>query len=210
MISESLKILSVLSLLASSAFAEPHLRPDKEYQKVWCDKAGGVTEVILDDMARVDCLTEEYAIEFDFGPKWAESIGQALYYGIKTGKRPGVVLIMEKDSDLKYFGRLSAVAEKHNIKVWITKPKEVRQLWLSPRTYNILCASSNAMAWMFIKEDSPFGKNIVDRSASCGVVAGHFFRGGEPWQSYSYLCDQKERFHEPWYRTKPIHTHAKI
>ena len=36
-----------------------------------------------------------YAVEFDFAEKWAEAVGQALYYALKTGKKPAVVLIME-------------------------------------------------------------------------------------------------------------------
>lgn len=59
-------------------------------------------------------------IEFDFAPKWAESIGQALYYGLMTGKQPGVELIMEKEGDGRYLERLNALADGHNIKVWIT------------------------------------------------------------------------------------------
>jgi len=31
----------------------------------------------------------EEAIEIDFAEKWAESIGQSLYYSIQTGRRTG-------------------------------------------------------------------------------------------------------------------------
>lgn len=79
-----------------------------------------MTEYRLDDGTRVDCLTDEFAIEFDFALKWAESVGQALYYSLKTGKQPGVVLIMENDGDDRYFDRLNALAVKYNIKVWMT------------------------------------------------------------------------------------------
>ena len=74
---------------------------------------------------RVDCLTKDYAIEFDFGSKWAESIGQALYYSIQTGKKPGIVLILEKESDIKYWVRLNTVIEHSdlNIKTLTMAPK---------------------------------------------------------------------------------------
>lgn len=75
-------------------------------------------EYTLDDGARVDCLTDEYAIEFDFAPKWAESIGQALYYAEKTGKKPGVVLILEKAGEERFLKRLETVAKTHGITVW--------------------------------------------------------------------------------------------
>jgi len=68
----------------------------KPYQEKWCTEHGGQVEVVLPDRTRCDCLTETHAIEFDFGKKWAEAIGQALYYAIQTGKKPGIVLILEK------------------------------------------------------------------------------------------------------------------
>ena len=97
-----------------------HIKPEKYYQELWCKEHNGISEFVLDDKARVDCLTKDYAVEFDFAPKWAESIGQALYYGIKTNKPPAVVLILEnKEKDLKYLKRLKTVAEKFNIKVFV-------------------------------------------------------------------------------------------
>lgn len=107
-------------LLPSFAFAGEHLHLEKEYQAAWCTQ--GVMEYVLDDKARVDCLTEEYAIEFDFGPKWAEAIGQALYYGIKTERKPGVVLILEKEGDERYLKRLQVVSEKFDLRVWLVTP----------------------------------------------------------------------------------------
>jgi hypothetical protein len=116
-------IVWMLLLLVSPVFAA-HDHLEKEYQEVWCAKAGGVTEVVLNDNARVDCETDEYAIEFDFASKWAESIGQALYYGIKTGKKPGVVLIEEK-KDQRFRDRLKIVSNKYKIHVWIMTPDEL-------------------------------------------------------------------------------------
>lgn len=104
-----------------------HLYKEKLYQDAWCAAYSGQTEYKLDDNARVDCLTEEYAIEFDFAPKWGESIGQELYYGIKTGKTTGVVLIMEdEDNEGQFFTRLKTVADKYKIKVWKMTPDELK------------------------------------------------------------------------------------
>ena len=84
-----------------------HLYKESVYQQAWCDKRGGVMEYELNDKTRVDCLTDKYAVELDFAPKWAECIGQALYYGKMTGKQPACVLIMERgEKDLKYLRRL--------------------------------------------------------------------------------------------------------
>ncbi len=83
-------------MLVLPAFAA-HQHKEKEYQDAWWAQQKGTVEYVLDDKARVDCLTSEYAVEFDFAPTWAESIGQALYYATKTGKKPGVVWIFEED-----------------------------------------------------------------------------------------------------------------
>jgi len=82
------------------------------------------SEVILPDKTRCDCLTEKHAIEFDFGAKWAESIGQVLYYSIQTGKRAGVVLILEKPDDYKYWIRLNRVIDHFGLAIdtWKTGP----------------------------------------------------------------------------------------
>lgn len=99
---------------------------EKEYQNQWCKTNNGKTEVRLQDKTRIDCLTDKYAIEFDFANKWAESIGQALYYASSTGKEAGIVLIIENpEKDLKYLKRLKNVTKKYNIKVWTITPEDV-------------------------------------------------------------------------------------
>lgn len=106
-------------LLATVANAK-HLHPEKYYQNKWCAEQGGQTEVVLEDKTRVDCLTDTHAIEVDFAPKWAEGIGQALYYAEKIYRRPGVLLIMENETDARYLERLNAVADEYLIEVWST------------------------------------------------------------------------------------------
>lgn len=91
---------------------------EKYYQTKMCDALGGKMEVVLEDKARIDCLTTEYAIEVDFAKKWAEGIGQALYYGQMSGKKPAVGLIAGA-GDEKFISRLNVVAKTHNIKVII-------------------------------------------------------------------------------------------
>lgn len=81
-------------------------------------------ECVLADMTRADCVTEEYAVEFDFGSKWAEAIGQSLYYSLQTGKKAGVVLIIESKKDYKYWIRLNTTIDQHHlpIKTWKVTP----------------------------------------------------------------------------------------
>jgi len=68
---------------------------ESHYQDLWCP---GEIEVTLSDGSRVDCLTNNEAIEVDFSSKWAESIGQALLYAKLTGKSPAVLLIINSSS----------------------------------------------------------------------------------------------------------------
>ena len=79
---------------------------ESDYVKAYCN---GAIEYRLPDKTRVDCLTDEYAIEFDWAKKWAESIGQSLYYAKMTGKKPAVAIIIKSDSDRKYIERIKTV-----------------------------------------------------------------------------------------------------
>lgn len=107
-------LLCFLSVLPASA---RRMCPERVYQEYWCGMKEGVTEYELPDKTRVDCLLPDLAVEFDFANKWAECIGQALYYGQRTGKTPACVLIMERgEKDLKYLKRLRyAVYNKKKI-----------------------------------------------------------------------------------------------
>ncbi len=102
------QLIFIAILFITSIPAEAkHLYKESVYQQIWCEKRGGVMEYELPDKTRVDCLTDKYAVELDFAPKWAECIGQALHYGKMTGKQPACVLIMERgEKDLKYLRRL--------------------------------------------------------------------------------------------------------
>lgn len=114
-------ILIIIFIFSFAPVASAHQYPEKYYQEQWCDKWHGKQEYKLKDNTRVDCLTKNYAVEFDFAPKWAESIGQSLYYSKMTNKKPAVILIIEKPSDWKYYHRLNKIAHDHNITVWYMK-----------------------------------------------------------------------------------------
>lgn len=85
---------------------EAHKYKEADYVNAYCK---GIVEYKLPDKTRVDCLTDEYAIEFDWAKKWAESIGQSLYYAKKTGKKPAVAIIMKSPADEKYIRRIEEV-----------------------------------------------------------------------------------------------------
>tara|TARA_Y100001973_G_C5145426_1_gene305177 strand:- start:131 stop:601 length:471 start_codon:yes stop_codon:yes gene_type:complete len=60
----------------------------------------------LDDGTRVDLLFPEQACEIDWANKWAEGVGQSIYYGLKTRKAPLVILLAKKDGWEKYRDRV--------------------------------------------------------------------------------------------------------
>ncbi len=49
----------------------------------------------------------EYAVETEFAHKWAESVGQCLYYSKITGKKPAVAIILKKPTDYRYIRRIN-------------------------------------------------------------------------------------------------------
>jgi len=119
-----LKYLILLAIiLTTNTASAKNLHYEKWYQERWC--AGkGQTEVVLIDKTRCDCLTDTHAVEFDFGKKWAEAIGQSLYYSLQTGKRAGVALILESNKDLKYWIRLNSTIQHFNLPIdtWQIRP----------------------------------------------------------------------------------------
>ena len=94
---------------------------ERDYQKIFCKNLNGKIEYRLIDKTRIDCLTSKYAIEIDYGKKWAESIGQSLYYSYMSNKKPGIGIIVDINSrkDKRYLKRLYKVTSKLNIKVFI-------------------------------------------------------------------------------------------
>jgi hypothetical protein len=94
-------------------------------------KYKAVTEYRLPDAARVDLLTDTEAIEVDYAKKWAEAVGQSLYYGLATGKKPAIILLTrDTPRDRMAVFRCKAVCEKYAIHLYIesldppTTPKE--------------------------------------------------------------------------------------
>ena len=92
--------------------------PESAYKKAWCTQNKGIQEYINFDKTRVDCLTSNHAVELDFAPKWAQSVGQALHYQHATGKKAKVVLIIENpQKDLIYLTRVQSLAKTYNFEV---------------------------------------------------------------------------------------------
>ncbi len=100
-------------------FSATSFAAEKEiwYQKVWCEGKNGKVEYKLKDGRRVDCLTKTHAIEMDFASKWPEAIGQSLDYSMLTGKKAGIVLILNKNSELEHWRRLKLVIKHYKLPI---------------------------------------------------------------------------------------------
>lgn len=109
-----IRILLIL-MFCTTAFAGER----EEVQRL-AHKYNAQVEVRLWDRTRVDMINDKYAIEVDWAHKWAEGIGQSLYYAEVTGKKPALILLC---SDLKKSGffiyRAQTVCAKHGIKLYV-------------------------------------------------------------------------------------------
>ncbi len=112
----------ILQLLILPCYAAK-LYKEAEYNKRYCFLVGGITEYKNEDLTRVDCLTKNNAIELDFAEKWAEGVGQALYYEQMTGKKGKVVLILENPNvEIKYFERVKKLSKIYNFEAEYITP----------------------------------------------------------------------------------------
>jgi len=118
---------ALVTALPDHSAHSKNLYKESEYQRLWCSRAGGRAEYVLPDRTRVDCLTDEYAVEVDFAPKWAEAIGQALYYASVTGKTPAVLLIIESPTDARYLLRLERVSTTTKFHIMTITPAYLRE-----------------------------------------------------------------------------------
>ena len=109
-------ILIVIFLCPSLVLAKRE-HPEKWYQEQWCKAHNGQVEITMPDGTRCDCVTDTHAIEFDFGSKWAEAIGQSAYYSLQTEKIAGIVLILETIKDRKFWIRMNTTIEHFNLPI---------------------------------------------------------------------------------------------
>lgn len=118
----TLLLISLPFLLVDSVLARANKQPKEHwYQEVWCKGMGGKVEYKLKDARRVDCLTSTHAIEVEFARKWAESIGQSLDYSMLTGKKAGIVLVLQRESERLYWQRLKHVISHYALPITIWK-----------------------------------------------------------------------------------------
>lgn len=120
-----LVLLWMLIALLIGLHAEPasaaKKHPERWYQAAWCTE--GQMEYRLPDATRVDCLTATHAVEVDFANKWYQGYTQARWYALHTGRRAALLLIIERESDLRHLYRARRLATETGdpIDIWMIR-----------------------------------------------------------------------------------------
>lgn len=96
------------------------------YEKMLAPKYKARTEVRLPDGARCDLVNENYAIEIDWAHKWAESIGQSLYYAEILKKKPGIILLISSPKDKVFIKRCQTVCRLYAITLYLENISKIK------------------------------------------------------------------------------------
>jgi len=113
----------IQALLLLLLFAPPSNELD------WCrhlaPKYGAEVEVRLEDGTRCDLVTKTEAIECDWAQdKWAEAIGQSLFYAIKLKKKPAIILLVkDPEHDQRYVDRCKTVCDRYGIRLYVEQTR---------------------------------------------------------------------------------------
>lgn len=117
------KIIIVLLLIALAIILMSQTQTTRQkevyYQNKFAEIIHGATNVRLYDKTEVDIINDTFAIEVDFSEKWAESIGQSLFYAEMTNHKAGVLLVVNSNLDERFIKRLMTVAVRKDITVWL-------------------------------------------------------------------------------------------
>jgi len=107
---KTLLIITLLLLTTTSHALE------RDYQTTWCNANQGQPHRLANG-TQVDCLTATHAIEVEYAPKFYEGIGQSLFYAMHTGKRAGILLIVDLPKDQRYLNRLNETIKHHRLPI---------------------------------------------------------------------------------------------
>ena len=82
---------------------------------------GGELKVRLSDGTRVDLLTETHAFKVEKSHDWKEAVGQSLHYASLTGKKAGIILVMEKRTAHRHLEDLEALIALYELPIDVLK-----------------------------------------------------------------------------------------
>jgi len=107
-----------LTLLISGMSRADETKDRRWYRDTWCTEHSGQTDVLMEaDRMSCDCLTETHAVRVEFGPDWTRAIGFALHYSLQTGKRGGIVLVLDHSKDYRHWIRLNALLQEYKLPI---------------------------------------------------------------------------------------------
>lgn len=109
-------------LLPQVPLPVPRDAHEKEWIASLASTISGKSEVAV-DFGRADVITENYAIEVDFIPKWKEGLGQALHYSSVTHLIPVLALIAKDQPDDKLLGQIEMLCTSKGVKVVLLVPQ---------------------------------------------------------------------------------------
>ena len=87
------------------------------YRDTWCAEKQGQTNAPMPDRMTCDCLTDTHAVRVDFGDNWTQAVGFALHYSLQTGKKGGIVLVLDKSKDYRHWIRLNALLQEYKLPI---------------------------------------------------------------------------------------------
>ncbi len=115
-------ILTFIIISTNYTFAQSSKLYEKDYADYIQSLIGGVREYSVQG-GRVDLLTKEFAFEVEWANKWKNAIGQSIWYGLQTNRKPGIILIMKSKNDYKYFLQLNTALRyaslENKVKVYL-------------------------------------------------------------------------------------------
>ena len=113
------KSISAFILIFFLSLPSKALEKEKYYSEMYCKELSGKVNHNLADKSKVDCLTDTHAYEVDWadGMKVYEAIGQSLYYASQTNKKPGILLLIKKDSSEKHIRKIKEIINYFNLDV---------------------------------------------------------------------------------------------
>lgn len=92
--------LMVILFVVAAISSTPAKAAWKERDVQVCVCKGMDLEVTMPSGGRADCVSDQHAIEVDKTSKWAEAIGQSLYYAQQTRRRAKVILFCKQKRGL--------------------------------------------------------------------------------------------------------------
>lgn len=105
---------ALIFLLTAPVFAEG--RDSRE--EGWCIQHFGIFDYLFDDGSKIECYLENHAVEIDYLYKWEKTVEQALVYSVKTGQKPGVVLILKDQKERQKLEKIKEATDSLGVTLW--------------------------------------------------------------------------------------------